>query len=721
MAQGLFRSYYEFINSDQLIDVKYFCAVCQNVLQDPMLTDCGQHYCKSCLPETDKTSSTLDKQLQQEINELKIYCVNRFSKSCYWEGKLLELDQHLRSSCPIRETKCRHCGDTYACTKKAHLDECQEYTVKCLTGCGAKMKRKDIEEHKKSCPLEEVVCRLNGPNENHKILSCRKRMLRGELSSHEKVCPFRTFECKFCHKVIRRVYMEQHLKECPLELIQCERWEEGCREMVPRKDLSSHMKSYKKEHQEYVWFAYLKKREELKAAKKETQITLQRLLHKTEQLSTRDAELNRVKVMLNQIKMELAAADIENEILKNTESVQAFKQAKQDCTEIEPRATTSQVEEVSKKKTSDIVKEADKGTSVVESALYITKGELEKLLKEANEKTQKADKAAKVANERKNAAEAELYATKRELEAVNRGTEDEIKKVREKLENELYAAETELYRTKTQLSEARNQVEQAEESTQKAEVMAKEADERKNAAERRLYTTECEMKAVVEKLKEMTQTAEKTARLANERKYAAEAELYIIQRESEAIKKATEDEIQKVKKELADEKKVFHATESELCRSKGELETVRKELQIANETAQSAEKAEKAAETKKNAVKSKLHTIQRELEAARDEIQKGKKELADKRRALYTAESELSRTKSQLEVVRQALEIAETTQTQETETADTARTPTAIETEEHDKVKAKPPTSSNNLKEKHQTKLWGTRSKDCQTASHRSQ
>ena len=63
MAQGLFHSYYEFINSDQLIDVKYFCAVCQNILQDPMLTDCGQHYCKSCLPEIDKTSSTLDEQL----------------------------------------------------------------------------------------------------------------------------------------------------------------------------------------------------------------------------------------------------------------------------------------------------------------------------------------------------------------------------------------------------------------------------------------------------------------------------------------------------------------------------------------------------------------------------------------------------------------------------------------------------------------------------------
>ena len=369
MAEGGYGGYdYEFVNE---LDSKYNCLVCQNVLRDPMLTDCcGQHYCKSCLEQCTRSHirecphcrkrnyhTMLDKQLQREINELRIYCVNRSRKDCLWEDELSKLSHHLSSSCPQRENECKFCGERYTHSKEAHLARCLECSTRCPNGCGMHVKGKDISEHRKTCPQEEVACKLQGPNTNNEVVTCGQKMLRSELPSHEKVCLFRTFECKFCKKAstyaaitgqtqsdvkqpkkppekghyaecpdyplycrnkctrseIRRADMEQHLQECPLEPIQCDRWEEGCREIVRRKDMSSHMKAYKKQHREYVWCAYVQKKkdlddlkaelsatkDELAATKYELNVTKNDLATKTTELATKTAQLATKTAELN--------------------------------------------------------------------------------------------------------------------------------------------------------------------------------------------------------------------------------------------------------------------------------------------------------------------------------------------------------------------------------------------------------------------------------------
>ncbi|CAI8024452.1 TNF receptor-associated factor 4 [Geodia barretti] len=301
MAEGGYGGHeYDFVNES--LDPKYYCLVCRNVLREPMLTDCcGQHYCKSCLQQCNRSSYTrrcphcrrenyqsiLDQSMQRDINQLKIYCVNRSSKNCWWRDELSKLPRHL-NTCPQRE----------------NMESLEKYP----SGCGKLIKMGEIEAHRETYPLEEVTCNLQGPNENNEVVTCGQGVLRLELPIHEKICPFRTFECKFCKKAstyvsitgqahtdvkqpkkpperghyaecpdyplscknkcrsgeIRRADMEQHLGECPLETIQCEHWEEGCNEMVRRKDMGGHMKAFKKQHQEYVRFAYLHKKKDMK-------------------------------------------------------------------------------------------------------------------------------------------------------------------------------------------------------------------------------------------------------------------------------------------------------------------------------------------------------------------------------------------------------------------------------------------------------------------------
>ena len=385
MAEGGYGGYdYEFVNE---LDSKYNCLVCQNVLKDPMLTDCcGQHYCKSCLQQCTRShirecphcrkinyQTMLDKQLQREINELRIYCVNRSRKKCLWEDELSRLSHHLSSSCPQRENECKFCGERYTCSKEAHLARCLDCSARCPNGCGKHVKGKDISEHRKTCPQEEVVCKLQGPNTNNEVVTCGQKMLRSELLSHEKVCLFRTFECKFCkkastyaaitgqtqsdvkqprkpperghyaecpdyplycrnkcYKEIRRADMEQHLQECPLEPIQCERWEEGCREMVRRKDMSSHMKAYKKQHREYVWCAYVQKKKDLDDLKRELSATKYQLnttetdlANKTAELATRTEELNATQSALDTQRTDLNAA--RSELTTKTRELDAMR------------------------------------------------------------------------------------------------------------------------------------------------------------------------------------------------------------------------------------------------------------------------------------------------------------------------------------------------------------------------------------------------------------
>ena len=246
---------YDFVGN---LDKKFYCLVCQKVLRDPVLTGCcGQHYCDSCLQQWKRTNyenscphcrkvnykSLIDKPLQREINDLKVYCPHR-SLGCRWSAQLTTLPSHLESekdgcayvkvkctlkcgetvdrgkltkhlhyNCPQRPFECGYCGkeDTYTKItgetkitglkdkipkEMGHYAECPEYMKPCPNGCGKTMKRKEITEHKKQCHREPVMCTFRGMNTG----SCGEKMLRSELPNHQKICPFRPFKCKFCNK-----------------------------------------------------------------------------------------------------------------------------------------------------------------------------------------------------------------------------------------------------------------------------------------------------------------------------------------------------------------------------------------------------------------------------------------------------------------------------------------------------------------------------------------
>ncbi|XP_047128010.1 TNF receptor-associated factor 4 [Hydra vulgaris] len=95
-----------------VIDEKYICKVCNNLLCDVVQTGCcGEWFCKSCVEI--KSSRTLfcpidkieytffnDKKAMEEICSLEFYCLN--FESCKWKGPLKKLNMHL-CACAIQK------------------------------------------------------------------------------------------------------------------------------------------------------------------------------------------------------------------------------------------------------------------------------------------------------------------------------------------------------------------------------------------------------------------------------------------------------------------------------------------------------------------------------------------------------------------------------------------------------------------------------------------
>ena len=68
---------------------------------------------------------------------------------------------HLRVECKQRPYQCEYCDkkDTFEYITESHYCECPEFPVPCPNNCGImKLKQKMVNQHRKTCPLEIVVC-----------------------------------------------------------------------------------------------------------------------------------------------------------------------------------------------------------------------------------------------------------------------------------------------------------------------------------------------------------------------------------------------------------------------------------------------------------------------------------------------------------------------------------------------------------------------------------
>ena len=100
---------------------------------------------------------------------------------CKWEGDLGNLDHHSKS-CSKRPWQCQHCDfiGTYDIGTTNHLPNCTKYPEPCPNQCDiGTVPRCDMEKHLTECQLQLVECEFAHAG-------CRERIPRQELSHHMK-------------------------------------------------------------------------------------------------------------------------------------------------------------------------------------------------------------------------------------------------------------------------------------------------------------------------------------------------------------------------------------------------------------------------------------------------------------------------------------------------------------------------------------------------------
>jgi len=153
-----------------------------------------------------------NKQLDREIKELHVYCVNARS-GCTWSGEINDLDKHINNDCPF-------------------LD------VSCPSKCGVMLKKKCVQQHiAKECPCHCQYCGVTRRKEE--ISKTHKE----RCSQYPSPCP------KGCELgVAPGVRIAEHKKICPLEVVQCDYHDIGCKDLIIRKELQDHYKQKVPEH-----------------------------------------------------------------------------------------------------------------------------------------------------------------------------------------------------------------------------------------------------------------------------------------------------------------------------------------------------------------------------------------------------------------------------------------------------------------------------------------
>lgn len=214
---------------DEVIDDKFLCVVCNQVLRYPVqFEECGHRCCSSCLSDLLRVSPRcplcpnasvsrdkvyVDTAFGNEIGKIAICCPFH-KKGCQWEGQLSDNKEH-QDNCNFVEVECPNsCGAQFDKRfLKQHLsDDCTKRMVTCEF-CKETVFYKDEIAHMNSCKEFPVPC----PN------GCKLTEIpRGEVKAHvENDCPKAKIPCPFsdmgCEYKCERQKMQKHTQDEPVE------------------------------------------------------------------------------------------------------------------------------------------------------------------------------------------------------------------------------------------------------------------------------------------------------------------------------------------------------------------------------------------------------------------------------------------------------------------------------------------------------------------------
>ncbi|KAK3732538.1 hypothetical protein RRG08_030737 [Elysia crispata] len=213
-------------------DNKFICRYCHRILRDPVQSQCGHRFCRSCLDELLRNDAIvvcpacIDENVEeQDVGQLSLRevfpdnAVKREMYStpavcifpgCSWKGRFKEYEVHERT-CPFKQVACALCAQPVT---DGH-----------------------IEEHRRSeCPERQVICDY-----------CGTTVVFSRMNAHLETCEKLPLTCERCGKNnIPRDAMKLHLEQhCPKRIVTCPM---GCEEKFQQDKFSEHLRLLMETH-----------------------------------------------------------------------------------------------------------------------------------------------------------------------------------------------------------------------------------------------------------------------------------------------------------------------------------------------------------------------------------------------------------------------------------------------------------------------------------------
>ena len=195
---------YFYIGDHQQELEEFKCAICLDVIAEPVQTPCGHLFCEQCIEDHKKSrnecptcrtkdiTTTPDSYIARKIGGIRVMCPNA-DQGCSWNGTLGQCVCHLHNWCNYEEVQCENCG---------YQGNSRE--VNCL--------------HRTWCEAFPLPC----PNQPG------------------------------CHAMVTRATLEDHLEECPEQLLPCKFAPAGCKAIMSRKNFEEHLRIENDRH-DHLW------------------------------------------------------------------------------------------------------------------------------------------------------------------------------------------------------------------------------------------------------------------------------------------------------------------------------------------------------------------------------------------------------------------------------------------------------------------------------------
>ncbi|XP_069465867.1 TNF receptor-associated factor 2 isoform X2 [Ambystoma mexicanum] len=217
-----------------VLEGKYICSDCRNILRKPYQAQCGHRYCSYCLkrlissgPQNcasciqegiyeagisvlEHNTAFPDNAARREVESLPAICPN---DGCLWKGTIKEYEGTHEGNCPFMLVPCQ--------------------------ACNVMIKLNDKERHnERECPERKLNCKY-----------CKLSFFFPEIKAHDKVCPKYLLTCEGCgRKKIPREKFQDHVKACGKCKVPCRFHVVGCAEMVENEKSMEHENKCMDEH-----------------------------------------------------------------------------------------------------------------------------------------------------------------------------------------------------------------------------------------------------------------------------------------------------------------------------------------------------------------------------------------------------------------------------------------------------------------------------------------